>query len=282
MALARARYKELVMEPHELYGLPLERFTEERNALVKALRKEGRRDEAAQVSELRKPSVAAWAVNQLVRTQRRDVATLFEAGDALREAQRQLLEGHGEADALRDAVEAERSAVDDLARKARGLLSSEGRELTSATLERVSDTLHAAALDEGLRAQVRDGCLHGELHHVGLGGLGASAPAKPSRRGKASSKTPAPRPSEDGPARKQTRSAQAAQARKAEADARRRARRAEKELEAAESRRDRAAAQLRQAQAALRDAEAALTGAEQAAADALRELNQRQRTRGHG
>ena len=68
------------MEPQELYGLPLERFTEERNALVKELRKEGRREEAAEVSNLRKPSVAAWAVNQLLRTQRRDVAKLFEAG----------------------------------------------------------------------------------------------------------------------------------------------------------------------------------------------------------
>ena len=94
------------MEPKELYGLPLERFTEERNALVKELRKEGRREEATEVSNLRKPSVAAWAVNQLVRTQRRDVANLLEAGDSLREAQSQLLAGHGDADALRDAVEA--------------------------------------------------------------------------------------------------------------------------------------------------------------------------------
>jgi hypothetical protein len=267
------------MEWQELYGLPLERFTEERNALVKGLRKEGRRDEAAQAFELRKPSVAAWAVNQLVRTQRREVAVLFKAGDALREAQQQLLEGQGEADALRDAVEAERAAVADLTRSARGLLSSEGHELTSATLERVSETLHAAALDEGLRAQVRDGCLQRELHHVGLGVLAASAPAKSGRRGKASSK---PRPSGHGPAGKRNRAAQAAEARKAEAEARRRAQRTERQLKAAESRRDRAAAQFGQAQAALHDAEAALAAAEEAATDALRELNQFQRARGRG
>ncbi|MGN6171206.1 MAG: hypothetical protein ACTHQQ_24010 [Solirubrobacteraceae bacterium] len=173
------------MEPQELYGLPLERFTEERDALAKALRKEGRRDEAAQASKLRKPSVAAWAVNQLVRTQRQDVATLFEAGDALRETQSRLLAGHGEADAIRDAVEAERAAVDQLTRKAQGFLSSEGHELTSATLERVSETLNAAALDEDLRAEMRDGCLVHELHHVGLGGLG-----RPLRPGRAVARRP--------------------------------------------------------------------------------------------
>ena len=57
------------MDANKLYGLPLERFTEERNALAKRLREEGQRDEAATVSKLRKPSVAAWAVNQIVRTQ---------------------------------------------------------------------------------------------------------------------------------------------------------------------------------------------------------------------
>src|SRR5438094_10544964 len=116
------------MEPHDLYGLPLERFTEERNSLAKALRKEGRRDEAAEVAALRKPSVAAWAVNQLVRTQRRAVAELFAAGDALREAHDQVLAGRGDGTLLRSAVERERTAVDALGVAARGLLTSDGHE----------------------------------------------------------------------------------------------------------------------------------------------------------
>ena len=270
------------MEPQELYGLPLERFTEERNALVKELRKEGRREEATEVSNLRKPSVAAWAVNQLLRTQRRDVAKLFEAGDALKEAQSRLLAGHGEADALRDAVEAERAAVDHLTHRARGLLSSEGHELTSATLERVSETLNAAALDDDLRAQVSDGCLVRELHHVGLGGLGASAPSRRGARSKTASKKRAARPQEKGPEHKQTRSAQAAQVRKAEAEARRRVQRTARELKTAQSRRDRAADEFRRTKEALHDAEAAVAGAEEAAAGAIRELEELRRTREHG
>ena len=84
-----------MVNAHELYGLPLDRFVPERDALAKALRKAGRREEAAEVAALRKPSVAAWAVNQVIRTQGRAVAALFGAGDALQEAHSQLLDGRG-------------------------------------------------------------------------------------------------------------------------------------------------------------------------------------------
>ena len=57
------------MDVDELFGLPLDEFIPERTALAKSLRAEGRRDEAKEVAATRKPSVAAWAVNQLVRTQ---------------------------------------------------------------------------------------------------------------------------------------------------------------------------------------------------------------------
>ena len=54
------------MDVDELYGLPFDEFVPARNALTRELRKAGKRDEAAEVSALRKPSVAAWAVDQLV------------------------------------------------------------------------------------------------------------------------------------------------------------------------------------------------------------------------
>src|SRR5947209_20145303 len=98
------------MDAHDLYGLPLERFVPERGALAKALRNEGERDEAARVGKLPKPSRAAWAVNQLVRTQRRAVAALFEAGDALQQAQTEVIAGRGQAGSLREAAERERAA----------------------------------------------------------------------------------------------------------------------------------------------------------------------------
>src|ERR1700722_16104878 len=184
------------MDADDLFGLPLDRFIAERTALSKGLRAEGRRDEAKEVAAIRKPSVAAWAVNQLVRTQARALEELFTAGDAVHETQEQVLGGHGDAQDLRAAAERERVAVDELLEAGRGLLSSEGHELSATVLERVSDTLHAAALDDDARHEVEGGRLQRELQHVGFGaGLGlAAAPAAPAAPRKSSRKqTPAKR-----------------------------------------------------------------------------------------
>ncbi len=237
-----------MVNAHDLYGLPLDRFVPERDALAKALRKEGRREEAAEVAALRKPSVAAWAVNQVIRTQGRAVAALFGAGDALQEAHSQLLDGRGDGKALREALGHEREAVIDLAEKARGLLSSEGHELTQTTFDRVSETLHAAALEPDARAQVKDGCLHRELRHIGVGASGeASGPSEPRRP---TSRAGARARTHDDQERAKRRAA----ARKAEADARRQAERAARELQSAEQRRDRAAESLRGAETAVETA----------------------------
>jgi hypothetical protein len=229
-------------DPRDLYGLPLERFTEERNALAKRLRQAGRRDEAADVSKLRKPSVAAWAVNQLVRTQGRELGSLLEAGDALQRAQEDVLGRRADAGALRGAADAEREALDRLTAKARGLLSSEGHELAQTKLEQVSETLHAAAIDDQARAEVRDGCLVRELRHVGLGALGAGAGASAAPKQRAAPRKPA----EDKQAAKLK-----AAARQAEAAARRALERAERAVEVAAERQGRAVQALEEAEQAL-------------------------------
>jgi hypothetical protein len=242
------------MNPNDLYGLPLDRFVPERDALVKALRKEGRRDDAAEVAALRKPSVAAWAVNQMIRTQRNAVADLFETGDALQRAHSQLLAGRGDGNALREALAREREAVSELAEKARGLLDSEGHELTQTMFDRVSETLHAAALDPDARAQAVDGCLQRELRHIGVGGgVGPSAP--PARGPRQTRARDERKEGAAGGARKaRERAKQLEAARKAEGQARRQAERAARELERAVERRDRAAEELRDADSAVMSA----------------------------
>ena len=254
------------MRPDQLYGLPLEQFTEQRNALARQLRETGQRDDAAEVSKLRKPTVAAWAVNQLVRTQRRDVAALFKAGDALQEAQADLLAKRGDPGALRNAADAEREALDRLAAAARGLLSGDGHELTAARLEQVSETLHAAALDADARSQVEDGCLVRELRHAGLGAFGPVDTPKPRAR---RAKQPAGKHARaDG-----ERAAELKAARQAEANARRRAVRAVRVVDAAEQRRDRATERLR-------EAEEALAAARELADQAARALREAERAVG--
>ncbi len=231
------------MDADALYGLPLERFVAERNALAKSLRAEGRRDEAATVTALRKPSLAAWAVNQLARTQRAAMDQLFAAGETLRAAQTELLAGAGERERLRSGLTKERAAVDALVAIAEGLLSMDGHALSPAVLERVGETLHAGALDQDAREQVRGGRLERELSHAGLGVAPGQAPAR-GKRAAAPKAEPKPPP---GPDRKALRLA--------EVDARRNAERTQRALRTAQQRRDRAADAFEVAQAQFHAAE---------------------------
>ena len=259
------------MEPDDLYGLPLDRFIAERKALAKALRAEGRREEAGAAEKLRKPSAAAWAVNQLVRTQALAVSELFDAGDAVRSAQSDVLAGAGDARALRDAGARERNVVSALVETARGLLSDEGHELSATTLERVSDTLHAAALDDASRALVRDGRLERELQHIGLGlgeALAAAAPPGPVKP-RAAKPAPDKPTAEERRAAKERAAAEEAErkaARAAAAAAAKRAERAEASLRVAQERRERAAAALAEADEALEAARAEAESARDALA----------------
>lgn len=270
------------MDVDELYGLAPERFVPERDALARELRRAGRRDEAAEVAALRKPSVAARAVNLLARDHATLLDRLFEAGDALSEVQSQVLAGQADGRALGEAAEGERAAVSALVDAARGLLVAEGQDPSAAVLERVSETLHAAALEDEARRSVAQGRLERELRHVGLGmGAGGAthAPA-PTKRG---TQTAAPAKTKAGKqaAERDKRAEQAAARRRAaarkraetvEADARRQAQRAAKALEAAERSRSRAADALEQAETALKAARRAAKAGEEDHRKAEREL----------
>lgn len=262
----------------DLYGLPLDRFVPVRAALAKSLRGSGNREEADRVAALRKPTVAAWAVNQLVRTQSRAVAELLDAGDALSRAQSEVLAGRGGAQTLRESTLRQRAAVEQLLEAARGLLTADGHELAPATIDRVADTLRAATLDEGARAAVRDGCLTRELRHVGIGETtGVVAPPAPpnvredgAAKGNSAMEARAAasgrRESAADPGQVEAahwRAADLSAARKAEADARKAAERCARELDDAQARRDRAADALRDAE---EDFAAALARADRATA----------------
>jgi hypothetical protein len=155
-----------------LYGFPLERFTAERNALAAELSSEGDRDAAAAVKALRKPSAAAWAVNQLVRAEPDLVEALLGAGGELRQAHRQAASGR-RAEQLRAAAEAERAAVERLMTRAPAVL---GRVPSAAVSEAIRNTLHAASSDDDARNRVRTGTLTTELQPIGLGPAPASSP----------------------------------------------------------------------------------------------------------
>src|SRR3954452_14051622 len=136
-----------------LYGLPPEDFTAERNALAAELRAEGDSAGAAAVKTLRKPTAAAWAVNQLARSEPDLVEALLGAGGELRQAQRQAASGKGAAQ-LRAAAEAERAAVEALMGAAPAAL---GRVPVAALADSMRNTLHAASSDDDARERLASG-----------------------------------------------------------------------------------------------------------------------------
>lgn len=129
-----------------LYALPLARFTPERDALARELQTAGDREGARRVKALRKPVVAAWALNLLAREDAGGIEELVELGNRLRAAHRRALSG-ADAEQLREATEERRRLVGRLARRASAILEREG---TSAAphADDVSSTLDAAAVDE--------------------------------------------------------------------------------------------------------------------------------------
>ena len=171
-------------EIDRLFGLPLDEFTKARNDLVRQLKGDGDPEGAATVQELQKPTVAAWTVNRLARTERARVGKLLDAGEALRAAQGRLLGGEDASDALRDATVQEREAIRGLTHDAEQVLASAGRPATQTVLERVAATLRAAAVSDEGRQLLESGRLTAELEPTGFGGV-AGAPATGRRRPRA-------------------------------------------------------------------------------------------------
>jgi hypothetical protein len=206
-----------------LYGLPPEEFTSARDEAARELRNEGLRAEAAQVKELRRPTAAAAAVNQLVRDHRAGVERFLDAAAALRRAQ---LEGKGD---LAKASRAERDAL---------------AELIAAGGDTVRQSLQAAAVDEAAAQQLLEGRLEHELEPRGFGTLLAEAAASAPRKPK-----PAPKP-DDRAARAKLREAESAldAAEAAERDAQAQWERTAAAVRAAEKAVDRARRQLEKLQ----------------------------------
>jgi hypothetical protein len=204
-------------EIDRLYGLPLDRFTKARDTRVKELRSGGEREAADHLKKARKPTAAAWAANQLARSERMNVRALLTAGDQLREGQAELMRG-GKPDDLRRAEESERRAL--------AALLDAGRQIVDgdATLRKLEATLRAAAVDPEARELLERGRLTKELAPSGFGFRGMPAPP---RRRRSPSKAKAP----DEAAERRRR--ELAEARAALQEAQKRAGAAEREAEKA-------------------------------------------------
>lgn len=169
----------------ELYALPLDEFTPRRDELAKELRATAKRDGAAWVKALPKPSAAAWLVNQLARTQKSDARRMLEKGDALRVAQERALARQASREELARATQEHAEAMRTLLSKAPGFLDRRGAPPSQITLERAAETLRAILLDDAVRAAFAAGRLTREHRTAGLGfavsGRATVAPASPAK-----------------------------------------------------------------------------------------------------
>jgi hypothetical protein len=141
----------------ELYERPPAEFVAAREALVRELRADKRRDEARTVHGLARPTLVAWVVNQLARRHPDELGQLAQVGESLRAAQEQALRG-GAPGGLRSAAQERREAVARLVSLAEPILDERGTD-PSAHVEELTSALDALAVDPDAVAAAQRGRL---------------------------------------------------------------------------------------------------------------------------
>lgn len=135
----------------DLYGLPLDRFTDERDKLARRMREAGQGEEAAEIAAMRKPTTDAWALNQVARRHSKLIERLLEAHSALREA--------SESGGFSQASASRRSLVDQTMDAALAVLKEAGYSSSGPVRDRIARTLLAAAADPATEQALKVGNL---------------------------------------------------------------------------------------------------------------------------
>lgn len=162
-----------------LYGVPPEEFTALRKDLATAAKKRGDPEVAKLIAASRRPTMAAWVVNLLVRADATARPRLLELTDALRAAHATM-----DGSRIRELTAAQRKLVNELTRaafKAAGIADPSG-----ALRDDVTGTLQAAIADPDVASRL--GRLEKAEQWSGFGDFGLSGEGvTPTRR------TPAPK-----------------------------------------------------------------------------------------
>ena len=167
-----------------LYEVPPEKFVATRDEAVAAARQAGDRATAAAIGKLRRPTVAAWLVNLLVRRRPDLIDELMSLGQALRAAQHDL-----RGDELRELSVQRRAAIGELVSQVRRLAREAGRSgRENLPLAEVEATLTAALAEPEVAEAVRAGTLTRAVDYAGFG-----EPPKPRLRVIEGGGEPAPR-----------------------------------------------------------------------------------------
>jgi hypothetical protein len=181
----------------ELYRVPLDRFVPARTELARSLGKEA----ATVVRRLEKPSILAWALNQLFWRERGIFDRLVDAAARVRSEQSAALLGRS--NALRDASAAHTAALSDARQAAVRLLTQSGHPATPDALRVIDAALEAVPWRERPGRLVRPPAAQGFGALAGMAVTDEPPPTPPSEATRAdralrpsegrSRRTPAPR-----------------------------------------------------------------------------------------
>lgn len=252
-----------------LYQVPPDEFTALRTQLVATAKQAADVAAAKQIGAVRKPSTAAWVVNQLAHTTADAAERLTDLGAKLRRAQAAL-----DTDQLRELSTQRRRLIDELTREAFGKAAL--TEPAAALRDDVTGTLNAAIADPDVATRL--GRLHRAEHWSGFGDVVDLAPpalrvvqgGKTNKPATKAANTPKEKPNAVSQAKEQLDSAvatvAAAEQSKAEADDELDDRHAE--YSAARLKLDEARRRLADAEKRLADAEALLDRARRAGREA--------------
>jgi len=141
--------EELLEIADRLYAEPLSDFTAARDAAAKGA---ADKELAGRVKALKKPSVAAWTVNLLVRREGDQIDQVLALGDSLRAAAESMA-----GEELRALTRQRRQLTHALADTARDLAREQDLRLTSSVVDQVEGMLTAAMLDPVAAQVVRSG-----------------------------------------------------------------------------------------------------------------------------
>jgi hypothetical protein len=151
-----------------LFRAPHGDFVAERTRLAAELTKAGDAAGGRKLEKIRRPSITAWATNQLWWTERAAFTAFLRSAERLR-------------DADLSATQAHRKAHAELRERAAALLAKAGHAATEGTLRRVSGTLAALAATGGFEPD-EPGTLRFDRDSPGFAAVNPSALDKLARR----------------------------------------------------------------------------------------------------
>jgi len=165
---------------NQLYGLAPDEFLDARRQLVLATKTAGEPDLAKAIGALRKPTVAAWAVNQLTRRQPDQIERLLTLAASLHDAQERV-----DGPALKELGRERTKLIDELVRSCMQTVQKAGGSLTPSAANQMRETFVAALASTAATDAVASGQLTRALSYAGFGDVDlseATAAPSPSRR----------------------------------------------------------------------------------------------------